>query len=98
MLLLVPVRQRMIEEPCGCRWTYRGNGMVTAIMFDHRCGAHAVTCRDLEDWELEALSVRVPDVPDSSRLDISEMNWCGFCLIPVPSGQEPPHKPNCPTL
>ncbi len=32
------------------------------------------------------------------ELDLSEMNWCGFCLIPVPSGHEPPHNPNCPTL
>lgn len=27
-----------------------------------------------------------------------DMSWCGFCLIPVPRGQAPAHKPNCPTL
>lgn len=27
-----------------------------------------------------------------------DMNWCGFCLIPVPAGQQTPHKPDCPTL
>jgi hypothetical protein len=32
------------------------------------------------------------------ELDLSTMNWCGFCLIPVPSSEEPLHEPGCPTL
>lgn len=47
-------------------------------------------CRDLEDWEINLAAF--------IGLDYSEMNWCGFCLITVPSGIEPLHNVDCPTL
>lgn len=46
--------------------------------------------RDLEPWEINLIAF--------AELDYSEMNWCGFCLIPVPSGVEPLHNVDCPTL
>jgi hypothetical protein len=33
-----------------------------------------------------------------AEMDISTMDWCGFCLIPVQTGQKVSHWPSCPTL
>lgn len=72
---------------CGCCWRLTEPPR-SGITFVERCDEHANARRDLEMWEIDLYQ----------GLDYSEMNWCGFCLIPVPSGVEPPHNRGCPTL
>lgn len=74
------------HQPCGCWWEVRQGVMV----FRSRCVEHEPMHRDLEPWEINLIAF--------AELDYSEMNWCGFCLIPVPSGVEPLHNVDCPTL